>query len=104
MITLAKGALATLVAGVTALSAATASAAPAPSSASPGGRATISMAVKSKLAPVTSDVFVLYRLHGKDQAVVSGRVSNAASGEVVRLYAKRFPFTSGWAQVGKSVK
>jgi len=72
-------------------------------SASPGGRATISIAAKTELAPVTGDIYVLYRVRGMDQAKVSGVVTSAVNGEVVRLYAKQFPFTSGWEQVGKTV-
>ena len=50
--------------------------------------------------PVTGDVYVDYH-GGKDaSARISGQITNAAGGEVARLYAQQFPYTSPPAPAG----
>ena len=56
--------------------------------------ASIPITATSGSAPVTGDVYVVYQ-GGKDaSAQISGEINGAASGEVARLYAQQFPYTS----------
>jgi Protein kinase domain len=48
------------------------------------------------------DVFVYYQDAAAASAQISGQVTRAASGEVARLYAQQFPFTSAAAPVGSA--
>jgi len=50
--------------------------------------------VSSALAPLTGDVYVKYQDGTDASAQVTGEVTGAASGEVAKLYAQQFPFTS----------
>jgi Protein kinase domain len=61
------------------------------------------IAVKSALAPVAGDVYVVYLGGTNSDATVSGQVKDTASGEVARLYAQQFPFSGAPAQVGSVV-
>lgn len=55
--------------------------------------ATIPLTASSPIAAVNGDVYVLY--HSQDRAAtLSGHLTNAASGQVLRLYAQQFPFAS----------
>lgn len=53
---------------------------------------TISIAAKSAFRPVTGDVFVPYHAGKFSKAQISGSVTGAISGEVVRLLAQPFPY------------
>jgi len=50
--------------------------------------------VSSSYAPDGGYVYVAYQGGTDASATVSGQVTNAAGGEVARLYAQQFPFTS----------
>lgn len=64
----------------------------------------VTISAASKFAPVGGDVYVAYRSGRFSRAMVSGQVTGAASGEVVTLYASRFPFRKAPAPVrGDSV-
>lgn len=65
---------------------------------------TISIAARSHLAPVTGDVYVLYRAIPKyANATISGKITGATTGEVAELFAKQFPYKSAWTQVGSPI-
>jgi hypothetical protein len=78
----------TLAAGV---AAATQLAAVGPAQAA-GGPA-ITIAVTSRIKPVTNDVFVVYRSGALASARIHGTVTGAKAGEVAALYAQQFPYT-----------
>jgi hypothetical protein len=67
-----------------------------PSSSSSAGSAPVSIPItaNSSSAPVTSDVYVQYHDGGDSSADLKGTVPSPTAGEVVRLYARQFPFTS----------
>jgi hypothetical protein len=56
--------------------------------------AAVAASLSSAYAPLNGNVFVNYQDGTDSNAAVSGQVTNAVSGEVARLYAQRFPFTS----------
>jgi Protein kinase domain len=56
--------------------------------------AAVVASVSSAYAPLDGNVFVTYQDGTDSNAAVSGQVTNAVSGEVARLYAQQFPFTS----------
>jgi hypothetical protein len=58
--------------------------------------------VSSAFAPQGGNVFVDYQGGSEATAEVSSQVSNAVSGEVARLYAQQFPFTSTPALVSSA--
>lgn len=61
---------------------------------------TIPIAATSGLAPVSGDVYVDYH-DGSDSTVkITGGITKAASGEVVRLYAQQFPYVSAPVPAG----
>jgi hypothetical protein len=62
--------------------------------------ASIPITASSGLAPLTGDVYVEYQRAGDETAQITGEVSNATSGEVARLYAQQFPYTSAPAPAG----
>jgi hypothetical protein len=51
---------------------------------------------------VTGDVYVQYHDGGKSSADLKGTVPDPAAGQVVRLYAQQFPFTSAAVPAGTS--
>ena len=53
----------------------------------------------SALPPVTGDTYVQY-LGADASATISGQVDGATSGEIVRLYARQFPFSAAPAPAG----
>jgi serine/threonine-protein kinase len=62
---------------------------------------TIPVTATSGQPSVTGDTFVVY--DGNDaSAGLSGRITGAASGDIVRLYAQPFPFTSAPVAAGSS--
>jgi serine/threonine protein kinase len=82
-----------LLAGVTLLVAAGAAAAAL--LAAGGSHASASIPVitaRSRLPPVTEDVYVVYQGGAQASAQISGQVKDAVSGEVAQLYAQPFPF------------
>jgi Protein kinase domain len=62
--------------------------------------ATMPISAKSALPPVDGDVYTAYGITDDQSAEVSGQVAGAANGEVARLYAQQFPFTTPPAEVG----
>lgn len=75
-----------------------------PALASPATGPTISIAAKSKVAPVTGDVFVIYRgAPAFTRARIGGTVTGASAGQVVKLFAKRFPYKSAWRLVAPPI-
>jgi hypothetical protein len=55
---------------------------------------TISVTVSSKLRKVSGHVFVVYKQKGADVATIRVGVTGPGAGEVVRIYAQRFPYTA----------
>jgi len=56
----------------------------------------------SGLPAVTGDVYVEYQEGRKASARISGKIPDAFSGEVVRLYAQQFPYASAPAAAGST--
>jgi serine/threonine protein kinase len=56
--------------------------------------AAVVASASSAFAPLDGNVWVTYQDGTDSNAAVSGQVTNAVSGEVARLYAQQFPFTS----------
>jgi hypothetical protein len=76
------------------------SAPPSPTASPTPATPTISIAAKSQLPTVTGDVSVVF--HGGsplDAARLSGTITHAVSGDVVRLLAQPFPFRAAPARV-----
>jgi hypothetical protein len=74
--------------------------------ASPASAPTVSIAAKSKLtrvAKATGDVLVVYLDGGFSNAKIGGSVTNGAAGEIAKLYAQQFPFTTPAAPVGTPI-
>jgi Protein kinase domain len=61
------------------------------------------VAVKSALAPVGGDVYVVYQGGSQATATLSGVVKKVTSGEVARVAAQQFPFRRPPVPVGSSV-
>jgi hypothetical protein len=55
---------------------------------------TLPATIASGFAPLFGDVFVRYRDGNSARAEIKGSVAGGKAGEIVRLYAQRFPFTS----------
>ena len=53
---------------------------------------TLPIAAKSRLAPVTGDVYVVYRDGKYASAEIRGEIKGTTSGEVAQLYAQQFPY------------
>jgi serine/threonine protein kinase len=66
----------------------------------PVSLAEIPVTASSGMSPVTGDTYVIYRDGKNASAQISGQITNAASGEVARLYAQQFPFTSAPVPAG----
>jgi serine/threonine protein kinase len=65
--------------------------------------ASFPITAKSDVPPVSGDVLVVYQ-GGKDAtAQISGDIKGATSGEVAKLYAQQFPFTSAPAPAGSVI-
>jgi hypothetical protein len=60
----------------------------------------IPLGAASGLPPVTGDVYVVYQQGQNASAQISGAITDASSGEVARLYAQRFPYSSAPARAG----
>jgi serine/threonine protein kinase len=71
-------------------------------SAFPVSLVTVPIAAASGSAPVTGNTFVYYNSGKQSAATIRGSIKGAARGEVVRLYARQFPYTSAPALVGTS--
>jgi hypothetical protein len=74
-------------------------AASSPVSASTGP--TVSISARSLLPRVTGDVLVFYKTGKYGNATISGDVTNAVAGDVVKLLAQPFPFRKPAAPTGK---
>jgi hypothetical protein len=64
--------------------------------------AAVVASVSSAFAPLDGNVFVTYQDGADSSAAVSGQVTHAVSGQVARLYAQQFPFTSPPALAGSA--
>jgi hypothetical protein len=64
--------------------------------------AAVAASVSSAYAPLDGYVYVAYQDGTDSNAAVSGQVANAVSGEVARLYAQQFPYTSAPAPAGSA--
>ncbi len=62
----------------------------------------IQIAAKSRLAPVSGDVYVGYRAGQDATGQILGQVKGAARGEVAGLYAQPFPYARPPARAGRS--
>lgn len=65
---------------------------PSASAAAPAAAPAVSIRATSNFRPVTGDVYVSYLNGGNGQAVITGSVTHARPGEIIRLYAQSFPF------------
>lgn len=61
--------------------------------ASPATAPGVSINATSNFSPVGHDVYVSYLDGGDGQALISGQVTHARAGEIIRLYAQSFPST-----------
>jgi hypothetical protein len=60
---------------------------------------TITIAARSEFKAVTGDVFVVFHDGGASTGEISGKVTGAASGNVLRLLAQPFPFKKAAVRV-----
>ncbi len=67
------------------------------------GAASIRIAASSNFSPVAGHVFVTYRGARDATARISAEITGAARGEVARLYAQRFPYSTAPAPVASAV-
>jgi hypothetical protein len=74
-----------------------------PALATPATTPTITIAAKSTFQKVTGDVFVVYRAGSASSATISGSIASATAGEIVKVYAKQFPFSTAAAPVGTPI-
>jgi len=65
---------------------------PSSAAATPAAGPTVSIHATSNFPAVTGDVYVSYLNAGDGQALITGSVTHARAGEVIRLYAQSFPF------------
>src|SRR5258708_8881981 len=61
---------------------------------------TLSISAKSALPKVTGDVWTVFRVASAEHAQISGTVSNGLAGQVLRLFASRFPYKGKPVRVG----
>lgn len=61
---------------------------------------TLTISAKSHLPKVTGDTWVFYAAGKASVAQISGTITNASAGQVVRLFARQFPYTKKPVQVG----
>jgi hypothetical protein len=69
-------------------------------SAFPVALETVPIAATSSSSPVTGDTLVYYNSGTQSTATLRGAVASASAGQVVRLYARPFPFTGAPALAG----
>jgi hypothetical protein len=72
---------------------------PSSAAATPAATPTVSIHATSNFAAVTGDVYVSYLDGGDGQAVITGSVTHARAGEIIRLYAQAFPFNKRGTRV-----
>ena len=77
------------------------SAGTAPAFATARAAPTISIVAKSAIPKITGDVTVIWRSSARGSATIKGTLRGGSKGEVLRLYAKQFPFTQAPKVVGK---
>lgn len=58
--------------------------------------------VASSAKVVTGDSFVYYNPGGEAGTTLTGTIEDAAAGQVVRLYARQFPYTGTWTEAGSA--
>ncbi len=76
------------------------SAVPAVASAAAGSAVTLTIGATSRFKPVTGDVFVAFDARSYSKAQIQGTISGAASGDVARLFAQQFPYSTAAAPIG----
>lgn len=72
-----------------------------PALAAPAASPTVSIRANSNNPKITGDVNVTYQAGKNSIARISGTVTGARTGEVVRIFGQRFPFRAEPAQAGK---
>jgi len=78
-----------------------ASAAPVSPVSGPAAGPAVSIGARSGIPELGKDVYVLYNSIAKySDARISGAITGAATGQVAELFARQFPYKSGWAEVG----
>ena len=63
----------------------------------------VGIAAKSLLPKVTGDVWVIWQGKKVNAATISGTVSGAVAGDVIRVFARQFPYQKQPAQVGQDI-
>jgi hypothetical protein len=71
---------------------------PSTPAATPAAAPAVSIRATSNVQPVTGDVYVSYLNASNGQAVITGNVTHARPGEIIRLYAQSFPFSKRGAR------
>ena len=72
-----------------------------PALAAPAGTPAVSIRARSNNPTVTGDVYVTYLAGKRSIARISGTVTGAKAGEVVRIFGQRFPYQAKPAQARK---
>jgi hypothetical protein len=62
--------------------------------------ATIPLALTSSFTPVNDDVYVDYNDGSDGAAEIKGTIKNVTTGEIVRVYAQQFPYTTAPVAAG----
>jgi len=71
---------------------------PGSAAASPAAAPAVSIHATSNFKPVSGKVYVSYLNGGDGQAIITGSITHAKAGEIIRLYAQAFPFTKPGAR------
>src|SRR5215813_4250567 len=74
-----------------------------PALGAPDAAPTISISAKSGIKPVTGDVFVVFKAGSLSNAKIKGTVASATSGQVLQLFAQKFPFKKAPAKLGSPI-
>ena len=69
----------------------------------PAAPTSFSIAAKSALAPLSGDVYVVYRYGSQASARISGEIKGVTGGEVAQLYAQRFPYRQAPVAAGSVI-
>src|SRR5262249_49480565 len=75
----------------------------APALGAPDAVPTISISAKAKIKPITRDVLVVFKGGSFANATIKGTVASATSGQVLQLFAQKFPFKKAPAKLGSPI-
>src|SRR5215813_13584620 len=75
----------------------------APALGAPDAAPTITISAKSGIKPVTGDVFVVFKAGSLSNATIKGTVASATSGQVLQLFAQKFPFKKAPTRLGAPI-